>query len=108
MSSSRNVWKAEHARERVRDDSFISSVIIINNMTHERCSFAYLYCHECSVMANESEPSINSSFMARTKRKRRWVGGLRRGPPSWRGGADEDIIFLNFELQVESSSSDEQ
>ena len=64
----------------------------------------YLYCHECSVMANESEPSINSSFTVRTKRKRRWVGGLRRGPPSWRGGADEDIIFLNFEVQVEQVS----
>lgn len=51
-------------------------------------------------MANESEPSINSSFMARTKRKRRWMDDLRRGPPSWRGGADEDIIFLYFEVQV--------
>lgn len=60
----------------------------------------YLYCHEFSVMANESEPSINSSFMARTKRKRRWMDDLRRGPPSWRGGADEDIIFLYFEVQV--------
>ena len=61
----------------------------------------YLYCQECSEMANESVPSIKSSFMARTKRKRRWMDDLRRVPPSWRGGADEDIIFLNFELQVE-------
>ena len=57
-------------------------------------------------MANESEPSINSSFMARTKRKRRWMDDLRRGPPSWRGGANEDIIFLYFEVQVEQAVRD--
>ena len=85
--------------------SFHQSSSSHNMDAREMLIRTYLYCHECSVMENESEPSINSSFMARTKRKRRWVGGLRRGLPSWRGGANEDIIFLNFEVQVEQFAS---
>ena len=94
------MFERTNTRERVRDDSFIS-VIISTNDAREMLIRTYLYCQECSEMANESVPSIKSSFMARTKRKRRWMDDLRRVPPSWRGGADEDIIFLNFELQVE-------
>ena len=56
----------------------------------------YLYCHERSVMAKESDPSISKSLIARTKRIRRWIGDLRRRP--WRRGEEAAEAIILFGL----------